>query len=259
MAGSSSALMQVAASGMLAEQFHIEVLSNNIANINTPGFKTTRVNFQELVRAQTNTGGGPQDELGRFGGVVPAATQRMFTQGALQESSNPWDMAIDGEGFFAITLPDGGTAYTRDGSFRLDANGQLVTAQGYPLKSKIAVPEDTTSVHVNPDGAVMIQRGNSSDTEQIGTISITRFANPEGLEATGHNLYQSTDASGVPNEGQADQNGYGQIVAQSQEESNVDLSKELTDMIVAQRAYSLAMRAVQTTDQMLALANELRP
>jgi len=256
----SAALMQVAASGMLAEQFHMELLSENIANINTKGYKRTRVTFQEVLRAlpQPSTG-TTQGELGRLGGVIPAGTQRLFTQGALQSSSNPWDLAIDGNGFFAIGLADGSTAYTRDGSFQIDAEGQLVTADGHLLQPPIVVPNDTETVHVNPDGSVMIQRTGSAETEQIGTITLTRFANPAGLENIGHNLYQPTDSSGTPTDGQAGADGFGEIVGQAREESNVDLSEEMTEMIVAQRAYSLAMRAVQTTDQMLALANELRP
>jgi len=256
----SASLMQVAASGMLAEQFHMELLSNNIANISTKGFKRTRATFQEVLQALPQPPAGTaQEELGRFGGVIPAGTQRLFTQGALQSSSNPWDLAIDGNGLFAVALPDGGTAYTRDGSFRIDAERQLVTADGHLLQPPIVVPDDAETVHVNPDGSVMVQRTGSAETETIGTITLTRFANPAGLEDIGHNLYQPTDASGMPTEGQAGADGFGEIVGQAREESNVDLSEEMTEMIVAQRAYSLAMRAVQTSDQMLALANELRP
>lgn len=259
MTDSLSALMQIAASGMLAQQFHMEMLTNNIANINTPGFKRSRVNFQEVLSAQAQTGGVTQGELAGLGGVIPAGSQRMFSQGALHASENPWDLAIAGEGFFAVTLPDGSTGYTRDGSFQLNAEGQLVTAQGYPLKSPITIPEDTETVHVNPEGTVMIQRTDSTETEEIGTVSLTRFANPEGLEAMGSNLFLATDASGAAQEGQAAQGGFGEIVSQAREESNVDLSEEMTEMIVAQRAYSMALRAVQTVDQMLALANDLRP
>jgi flagellar basal-body rod protein FlgG len=259
MADSLSALMQVAASGMLAEQFHIEALSNNIANMDTPGYKRTRVNFQEMLGTQTGGGGTTQGELIGLGGVMPTATQRVFTQGELRTTDNPWDLAIAGEGFFKVTLADGRSGYTRDGTFRPDATGRLVTAQGYSLDPPIAIPADTEQVHVNPDGTVMVKRVGSVETEQIGTIPLTRFANPEGLEAIGNNLYVATEASGTPEEGTARQNGFGEIVSQAREDSNVSLSEEMTEMIVAQRAYSLALRAVQTVDQMMALANELRP
>lgn len=237
-------MLNMARSGMLARLIELDVVSANLANVNTVGFKRNRTNFQELLNERAP------------GGVQIRATQLLMGPGRLQASSNPLDLAIEGEGFFAVRLPDGRTAYTRDGQFRRDAAGQLVTVDGYHVVWEGQIPDGVDDVHVNPDGTLMIEQGEV--WSQTGTIGTSRFTNPSGLVGYGHNLWLASEASGAPVNGTAGANGFGQIVGNAVESSNVNLTDEMTRLITLQQAYDLSVRAFQQTDLMLSQAIQLR-
>ncbi len=237
-------ILHVTRSGMLSRLMDLDVVSNNLANINTVGYKSSRSNFQEMLN----------DSL--YNGVQLAATQRFMDQGSLRESSNPFDIAVQGDGFFAVTLPDGRTAYTRDGQFSLDANLKLVTANGYPLVWQGTIPADASAVHVNPDGSVMALQGNTWN--QVGTIQLNRFANPSGLQGFGQNLWLPSDVSGQAQAGTPGTQGFGQLVGNALEASNVNPASEMTSLITLQRSFELSLRTFQQTDQMLSEAIHMR-
>jgi flagellar basal-body rod protein FlgG len=244
---------------LLSQQVGIDIVANNIANINTTGYKYNRAEFHELLNAQLQT--PPADSnrtAGQAAGTLLAATQRIFSQGEIQMSEQPWDMAIEGDGFFQIQRPDGSLAYTRDGSFRLDGEGRLTTADGFLLSPPITLPPDMEEAMVNSDGRVMVRRKDQTEPQAIGTITLARFANFAGLNKIGDNLYQPTDVSGAPQVGQPGQNGLGQIISHALEGSNVDLSQQMVDLISAQRAYTLMVRAMETSNEMLGLVNQMR-
>ncbi|MEW5960290.1 MAG: flagellar basal-body rod protein FlgG [Chloroflexota bacterium] len=256
---SLTALLHVARSGILMQQTGIDVLANNIANINTVGYKRSRAEFHELLNSELETPPlGSGRESGQAAGVVLADNQRIFTQGQIQNSEQEWDMAIAGEGFFQVQLPDGSLAYTRDGTFRPDSEGRLVSANGYFLSPSITLPPDTEQSMLNTDGTIMVRRRGETEPQTIGTINLARFSNQGGLEKVGENLFKSTDASGAAQLGQPETNGLGQIIGHALESSNVDLGREVVDMISAQRAYTLMIRAMETSSEMLSLANQLR-
>ncbi|MCB0209797.1 MAG: flagellar basal-body rod protein FlgG [Anaerolineae bacterium] len=256
---SLTSLLHIARAGLRSQQTSIDVVANNFANINTIGYKRSRAEFHELLNERL---GVPPEDSGRLSGqaagAVLADNQRIFNQGLIQQSDNAWDLAIEGEGFFQLQMPDGSTAYTRDGSFRLDGEGQLTNINGYFFLPNITLPPDTEQTLINSDGTVMIQRRGETEPETIATISLARFVNNSGLEKIGENLFKPTDASGQPQLVQPGTQGYGQIVSHALEASNVELSNEVVDLISAQRAYSLMARAVETSDEMLSLANQLR-
>ncbi len=244
MTNSITQILHLARSGMLARFMDLDVVANNLANVNSIGYKRTRANFQELL-----TAGGKS-------GVGIRATQRLMDQGSLRPSRNPLDLAIQGEGFFAVRLEDGGTAYTRDGQFRLDADGQIVTADGYRLVWTGSVPADALEIHVNPDGGVMVRQGDT--WSQVGEIQLTRFANPSGLQGQGQNLWLETEISGSPQSGAPASAGLGLIVGNALEASNVNLAQEMTHMISLQRAFEMSLRTFEFTDQMLSQAIRMR-
>lgn len=244
--------------GLEAQQFNVDVISNNLANVSTDGFKKSRAIFEDLLYQtqrqpgslssySTNVPTGIQ--LGT--GVRPVATERMFLQGNLQTTGNDKDLAIQGAGFFQIQMPDGTLAYTRDGAFQVNSQGQLVTQNGYGLVPEIIVPSDALTFTVGRDGVVSITQPNTIANIQIGTIELANFINPAGLEAKGQNLYIETEASGPAIYNVPDTNGMGYLVQRSIETSNVSVVEELTNMIQAQRAYEINSRAVTTSDQML--------
>ncbi|CUU10427.1 MAG: flagellar basal-body rod protein FlgG [Fimbriimonadales bacterium] len=257
--------LHTAATGMEAQQFNIDVISNNLANVNTNGFKTVRADFEDLLYqtlrpAGASVAGGAQVPSGlQVGlGARPAATYGIFSTGAIQVTGNPLDLAIEGDGFFKVLLPDGTVAYTRDGGFKLDSQGRLVTSMGYPLEPEIILPPDVEQVLIGRDGTISVRRGGQDGVEQIGQITLVRFINPAGLNRIGMNLYRMTPAAGEPIEGTPGTNGLGEIAGGSLEASNVQIVDEMVRLIMAQRAYEVNSRAIQTADEMLSVAKDLK-
>jgi flagellar basal-body rod protein FlgG len=254
-----------AATGMIAQQTSIDVTSNNIANVNTVGYKKQRAEFADLFYqtmeyAGTSTSATTTSPTGiNVGlGVRPTAVTKMFSQGNFKETGNNLDLAITGNGFFKVQLPDGTEAYTRNGSFKVDANGQMVTSDGYPLVPNIVIPPDAVQISIGTDGTVSVLQAGQTQSTQIGQITLTNFINPAGLHALGDNNYINTTASGDPIEGVAGQNGLGQMRQGFVEMSNVQLVEEMTDLITAQRAYDANSKAIMTSDEMLKTVNQLK-
>ncbi|GAA7705588.1 flagellar basal-body rod protein FlgG [Helicobacter pylori] len=254
-----------ATSGMLAQQTHIDTTSNNIANVNTTGFKKSRADFNDLFYqamqyAGTNTSNttlSPDGmEVGL--GVRPSAITKMFSQGSPKETENNLDVAITGKGFFQVQLPDGTTAYTRSGNFKLDEQGNLVTSEGYLLIPQITLPEDTTQVNIGVDGTVSVTQGLQTTSNVIGQITLANFVNPAGLHSMGDNLFSITNASGDAILGNPDSQGLGKLRQGFLELSNVRLVEEMTDLITAQRAYEANSKSIQTADAMLQTVNSLK-
>ncbi|WP_199500076.1 flagellar basal-body rod protein FlgG [Helicobacter pylori] len=254
-----------ATSGMLAQQTHIDTTSNNIANVNTTGFKKSRADFNDLFYqamqyAGTNTSNttlSPDGmEVGL--GVRPSAITKMFSQGSPKETENNLDVAITGKGFFQVQLPDGTTAYTRSGNFKLDEQGNLVTSEGYLLIPQITLPEDTTQVNIGVDGTVSVTQGLQTTSNVIGQITLANFVNPAGLHSMGDNLFSITNASGEAIVGNPDSQGLGKLRQGFLELSNVRLVEEMTDLITAQRAYESNSKSIQTADAMLQTVNSLK-
>jgi flagellar basal-body rod protein FlgG len=253
-----------AASGMEAQQLNIDVISNNLANVNTTGFKKSRADFQDLMYQTLKTTGAPSTSSTQTVGIqvglgtTPAAVSKVFTAGNITQTGNDLDLAVEGDGFFQIQMPDGSTAYTRAGSFKKDGQGRVVNSDGYPLIPEIVVPANTTKITVGSDGTVsVIQSGQSSPTT-LGNIQLASFSNPSGLFSLGHNLYQQTDSSGNPSTGTPGQSGLGTVSQGFLEMSNVNVMEEMVNMIVGQRAYEINSKAVQAADEMLQTTNSLK-
>jgi flagellar basal-body rod protein FlgG len=257
------------ASGMIGQQANIDTISNNLANVNTTGFKKMRADFEDLIYQTVKTAGTPATEetvvpvgvqMGH--GVKLADTQRMFTQGSLQSTDNVYDLAISGEGFFRIQMYDGSWAYTRNGAFEVDSTGRMVTAQGYWLLPDIIMPENflPQSISVSQDGrvSVIVPDVNNNEPIQIGQIELYRFPNPVGLTAVGENLFKISGASGDPLPGRPGYEGMGKLQHKFLEMSNVSVVREMVDLIVAQRAYEFNSRTIQTSDNMLGTATGLK-
>lgn len=255
--------LSIASTGLSAQQLSVGVIANNLANVSTIGFKKSNWNFQDLLY-QTVTAPGTATAVGTTpvgielgSGVRAVSVHRVFAQGDFRDTGNPLDIATEGEGFFQVTLPDGTTAYSRDGSFQLDSGGNIVTAEGFPMVPNITVPTDVLSLTINSSGDIFaLTPGNATPT-QLGTIELVRFANQAGLHSLGRNFYQETAASGTPTTGTPGLNGFGTVLQGSLEGSNVNIAEEMVNMIVAQRAYELNSKAIQTSDQMMAIANNL--
>ncbi len=256
-----------AASGMIGEQFHIDTIANNLANVNTTGFKRTRAEFEDLLYQTQRLAGTPLSEISQYPigiqtglGVRPAATQKFYTQGNLQNTGNKLDVAIEGEGFIGVTLPDGTNAYTRDGSFKIDSNMEIVTSQGYRLFPPVVLPENFNggTLSIGVDGTVTVKTEGSDEDVEVGKISLYRFINPAGLTNIGENFTKESQASGPATEGTASLAGYGKLHQGFLEMSNVNAVEEMVDMIVAQRAYEFNSRAIQASDSMLGTANSLK-
>ncbi len=252
-----------AATGMTAQQTMVDVVANNLANINTNGFKRSQIDFQDLlyvalrepgteVSSGVNTPGGL--EIGS--GVRVASTIKVFTAGEFQNTGRKLDIAIRGDGFLQVTLPNGDTRYTRDGALQMNGNGELVTTTGYSVEPAISVPTDATSVSIGKDGGVNVT--DASGTQSVvGTIQLVRFPNASGLSSEGDNLLAETEASGTPTTGTAGENGYGTIQSSFLEKSNVQMVTELVNLITAQRAYEINSRAIKAGDDMLRTANSI--
>lgn len=257
--------LYTAASGMLANQLSVDSISNNLANVNTSGYKKSRVEFQDLLYQTMVEPGGTTSEGTRLPeslqvglGVKSVGNPRNFAQGNLTQTGNPWDVAIQGEGFFQVRMPDQTTAYTRDGSFKVNADGFLVTANGYYTEPQIQVPANSSNPTVGPDGRVTVVLQGESDPTEIGQMEIAQFVNASGLRSVGQNLYQETEASGRSVVGTPGENGSGSLATQYLESSNVQLVEEMVNLIIAQRAYEISSKAVTTSDTMLQTANNLK-
>ncbi len=254
----------IAKTGLETQQTRIDVIANNLANVSTQGFKRSRAVFEDLMYQTLRQPGGYTAEATQLptglqlgSGSRTVATERIQTQGTLEETGNERDVAIRGAGFFQVELPDGTLAYTRAGSFSLDANGQLVTASGYVLQPAINVPDNALSLTIGRDGTVSVTQPGSSAAVQIGQLQLATFINPGGLESIGENLFLETDASGPPNILTPGIDGAGLVMQGWVETSNVNVAEELVNMIQAQRAYELNSKVVQTSDQMLARLAQL--
>ena len=254
-----------AATGMQAQALNIDVIANNLANVNTSGFKRSRADFQDLLYETIRMAGSPSSEgtevptgiqLGH--GTRPAAVQKIFIQGDYQHTGNELDIAIEGDGFFQILQPNGEVAYSRAGSFKMDGEGRIVTSDGFLMEPEIAVPSDTRAISIGTDGTVSVLQGGSGDAVEIGTIELARFINPAGLNSIGRNLYLTTDASGDVVTGTAGEDGFGTISQSYLEMSNVSVVDEMVNMITAQRAYEVNSKSIQTADDMLQMANSLK-
>jgi len=253
------------ASGMRGQQFRIDVTANNLANANTTGFKSDRAEFTDLLYQQIRRPGGTSAtgvqwptalEVGL--GTVPIATAKNFAQGNYIATDQPLDMVIEGDGFFQIQMADGTTAYTRDGSFKRDANGDVVTNDGLFLLPNITIPENATQITISTDGTVTVNLPAQTEATQVGQVTLVRFINPQGLKAMGSNLFTETDSSGTAIEDTPGQNGLGTLRQGYIEGSNVSVVDELVSLIVGQRAYEANSRSVQTSDEMLQTAVNLK-
>ena len=249
----------VAKTGLDAQQTRMSVVSNNLANVNTTGFKKGRAAFEDLLYqtvrqpgAQTSQQTQAPTGLMLGTGVRVVATEKLFTQGNLLQTNNPFDLAINGRGFFQVQMPDGSLAYTRDGGFKLDAQGQMVTSSGHLLQPGINVPEGAQSVTIGADGVVGVQLNGQATPQQIGQLTVADFISVGGLQPLGENLYAETASSGTPQTGAPGQSGLGLLIQGSLESSNVNVVEELVNMIETQRAYEMNSKAISTTDQMLA-------
>ena len=252
------------ATGMIAQQMNVDVIANNIANVNTSGYKKSRVDFGDLlyqtIKAPgTEVASGFQTPTGiQVGlGVKPSATQKIFGQGDFINTENPLDLVIEGEGFFQVQHPSGEILYTRDGSFRIDSEGQIVTADGFLLEPNLTIPTDTTEITVGVDGTVSVLQAGQTTATSLGQIDLARFPNDAGLLAKGKNLFAETAASGSPTTGTAGENGFGEINSGFLEGSNVELVEEMVNLIVAQRAFEANSNTITTADEMARLINNM--
>lgn len=253
-----------AATGMQAQQLNLDTIANNLANVNTTGFKKNRVDFQDLLyqtlrSAGTRVVAGAEVPTGiQVGhGTRAVATQKLWSQGNFQQTENPLDVVIEGEGFFQLNRPDGTIAYTRAGAFKRDSQGRIVNSDGFPLQPALTLPDDTVSITIGTDGTVSVVTAASTTPTQLGQIELARFVNPGGLNAIGKNLFLPTGASGQPTTGQPGQNGFGSLNQGFLEMSNVSVVDEMVQMIAAQRAFEVNSKAVRSADDMLSIANNM--
>jgi flagellar basal-body rod protein FlgG len=254
----------ISKTGLDAQQTQLDVVSNNLANVSTTGFKRQRGVFEDLLYQTLRQPGAQSSQqttiptgLQIGTGVRAVATARIFAQGNLNQTNNSMDVAINGQGFFQVLMPDGATAYTRDGAFQVDAQGQIVTANGYPLQPSLTVPANSTTVSIGQDGTVSVRVPGQTAPQSVGTIQVANFINPAGLQAMGSNLFGETAASGTANVGAPGANGAGLVSQGYLETSNVNIVEELVNMIQTQRAYEINSKAIQTSDQMLQRLSQL--
>lgn len=254
--------LYVAKTGLEAEQTRMDVIANNLANVNTSGFKGSRAVFQDLLYQNLTQPGAQSSQSTQYPsglqlgtGVRPVATERLMTQGNLTQTGNSLDVAVDGQGFFQVLKPDGTIAYTRDGTFQLNNQGQVVTSSGYLVQPTVTIPASAQTVTIGNDGTVSVTLPGQAAPQQVGALQLASFVNPTGLQSIGDNLYLQTGSSGAPNTGQPTLNGLGSVRQGYLESSNVNVVAELVDMISTQRAYEVNSKAVQASDQMLQYVN----
>ncbi len=253
----------VSKTGLSAQDMNLTTISNNLANVSTTGFKRDRAEFQDLlyqIRKQPGAQSSQDSELPtglQLGtGVRIAGTQKIFTQGSLQTTEQPLDLAINGRGFFQVLMPDGSVGYTRDGSFHLDSDGQIVTDQGYPLEPAIVLPAEVQTFTVGEDGTASVTTFGNSTPQVVGNIQTADFVNSAGLQAMGNNLFMETASSGAPQVGTPGLTGLGQVLQNTLENSNVSVVEELVNMITTQRAYEMNSKVISTADQMLSFVTQ---
>lgn len=257
--------MSIAATGMQAQQTNVEVIANNIANVSTTAFSRRRAEFQDLIYQSSERVGSASSEANT---VLPVGTQiglgtrnsavnRVTLQGTLTQTENKYDLALEGRGYFGVQLPDGSTAYTRDGSFKLSPTGELVTAEGYPVMPNITIPITARDTQINQGGEVIITTAQGTQ-QTVGRLQLYLFENEAGMEAIGGNKFLETEASGQPTRGLASDPGYGRVRQGYLEGSNVNVVQEITQLIQAQRAYEMNSKVIEATDQMLQTANNVR-
>ncbi len=254
-----------AATGMIAQQLNVDTIAHNLANVNTTGFKRQRVDFQDLMYQTLRMPGSPSTENIQLPtgiqvglGTRVASTVKSFAQGALAQTGNPLDLAIEGDGFFQVNLPSGEAAYTRSGALKQDSDGNIVTSDGYLLEPPIAIPSDATEISIRDDGTVAVLQPGSTDPAVIGNMQLVMFPNPAGLANVGHGLLRATAASGDPTVGTPGMSGLGIITQGTLELSNVQVVEEMVNMIVAQRAYEASSQAIKVADDMLQTANRVQ-
>ena len=254
-----------AASGMQAQQKSIDVVANNLANVNTAGFKRSRADFQDLMYQNLKTSGSPSTNTTQVPtgiqiglGTRLAAVTKLFTPGDFTQTGNELDIAIEGDGFFQVQMTDGSTAYSRAGAFKKDSTGRVVTSDGYPLMPEIVIPANATKINIGNDGTVSVMQAGQNAPTTVSNIKLAAFSNPSGLSSQGKNLYLPSDSSGAATTDTPGQNGLGTIAQGSLEMSNVNVAEEMVNMIVGQRAYEINSKAVQAADEMLQTANNLR-
>ncbi|MGY8638750.1 flagellar basal-body rod protein FlgG [Bradyrhizobium sp. 14AA] len=251
--------LHTAATGMAAQELNVQVISNNIANLRTTGFKKQTAAFQDLIYEHVRRVGAQASDQGTIlpvgvdigGGVKTVGTPRSMTQGTLSQTGNDLDLAMSGEGFFKILMPDGTYQYTRDGTFQMDNQGRVVTAQGNPVQPTITIPNNASGITVSEQGQVSVTLPGSSTSSIIGQIGVTRFINKAGLQPVGSNQFTETPSSGPPQDGTANSEGYGKITQGSLEQANVDVVSEMSDLIAAQRAYEMNAKVISAADQMM--------
>ncbi|MBI5017390.1 MAG: flagellar basal-body rod protein FlgG [Deltaproteobacteria bacterium] len=254
-----------AATGMQAQQFNVDVISNNLANVNTAGFKRSRPDFQDLLYQSVRSAGATSSAGSQYPtglqvglGSTVMSTSKIFQQGDFKQTGNPLDLVIEGDGFFQVTTPNGATNYTRAGSFKLDAQGRIVTGEGWPMSPEVTVPTNATEISVGSDGTVSIKNGETGNVEDAGTIQIARFSNSAGLQAVGHSMFSATPASGDAVTGTPGATGLGAINQGFLEMSNVSVVEEMVNLIAGQRAYEVSSKAIQASDEMLQMANNVK-
>jgi flagellar basal-body rod protein FlgG len=254
--------LYIGASGMHAQQMNVDVISNNLANVNTSAFKKNRVSFEDLLYRETVRQGGllgTADSVHRLGvGAGISGTSKIFIAGELKKSDSPLDLAIRGQGFLEVTLPDGTAAYTRSGTMEVNRDGFLTTTDGHVLKPAIQIPGDAREIVVEPTGRVLARVPSEKDLVEIGQLELVNFTNPGGLDPIGGNLYVATEKSGDPMIGKPGDDGYGTVAQGFLESSNVKLVEEMINLIIAQRAYEINAKVVQAADEMLGMSNNLR-
>jgi flagellar basal-body rod protein FlgG len=251
--------LHTAATGMAAQELNVQVISNNIANLRTTGYKKQTAEFQDLIYEHVRRVGAQASDQGTIlpvgidigGGVKTVGTPRSMTQGTLSQTGNDLDLAIGGEGFFKILMPDGTYQYTRDGTFQMDNTGRVVTAAGNPVQPTITIPQNAAGLTVNAQGQLSVTLPGTTTSTIVGQIGLTRFVNKAGLMPVGSNLFQETPSSGAPQDGLASAEGYGTMTQGSLEQSNVDVVSEMSDLIAAQRAYEMNAKVVSAADQMM--------
>jgi len=254
-----------ATTGMQSQQMNIDIIANNLANVNTSGFKRSRGDFQDLLYQTLRLAGTASSaatevptgiQIGH--GCRIAAVQKIFQQGDFMQTLNELDITIEGKGFFQILQPDGEIGYTRSGAFKLDSDGRIVNSDGYPLEPEITVPDDTVNITIGPDGTVSVLQSGETAATEVGNIELARFPNPAGLKSVGRNLFVETDGSGDATTGVPGDDGFGTIAQGFLEMSNVNVVEEMVNMITAQRAYEINSKTIQTADNMLQVANNLK-